>query len=146
VFGHAEGARDVRHVGDSHYEVDLTEDELALLRTGISQWLGTARCSDAVAAVVGFADADDLRANVRRLLQALDAQAPLPASDWRRVLVSAEIIFGSDVLGCGVEWPTVTGLSDADSLTILRQLQRVLAALVRGRPANDRRIREVRTD
>jgi hypothetical protein len=37
-------------------------------------------------------------------------------------------------------------LSDEESLTLLRQIQRLLAALVRGLPADDDRIHEVPTE
>jgi hypothetical protein len=41
-------------------------------------------------------------------------------------LVATEIVFASDVFGAGVEWSTVTGSTDAETIAVLRQLQRKL--------------------
>jgi len=46
--------------------------------------------------------------------------------DWFRTLASTEIMFASDLFGAGVEWSIVTGLSDSESLMILRSVQRKL--------------------
>lgn len=134
---------DDRSALDRTYVVDLTVAQHALLRNGIFQWLGPARACDAVAAVVGFTDVADLQAHVPRLVAALDAGNPMTGRDWRRLLISTEIMFASDVLGCGVEWQTVTGYPDPDTLTVLRQLQRQCGALVRGRPLDGGSVRQI---
>lgn len=46
--------------------------------------------------------------------------------DWQRIQATVEIAFGSDVLGCAVEWSAVTGLPDIHTVTVLRDLQRKL--------------------
>jgi 3-keto-L-gulonate-6-phosphate decarboxylase len=35
-------------------------------------------------------------------------------------------VFASDFFGAGVDWATVTGLSDEETISILRRLQRKL--------------------
>ena len=55
--------------------------------------------------------------------------------DARRVLLATEIVFASDVIGAGVEWETVTGLSDVDTIRLLRGLQRKLIKLDAARDA-----------
>lgn len=47
-------------------------------------------------------------------------------TDWTRALLASEIVFASDVVGAGVEWPTVTGWSDVETIELLRELQRKL--------------------
>ncbi len=73
---------------------------------------------------MGFRDVGDVSEQGSRLESALIAGEPLSATDWRRVLVSTEIFFASDVLGCGRDWSIIMGISDAETLTILRGLQR----------------------
>jgi hypothetical protein len=41
-------------------------------------------------------------------------------------LLAAESVFASDVVGSGLDWPTTTGIPDAESIAILRGLQRKL--------------------
>jgi hypothetical protein len=52
---------------------------------------------------------------------------PLTQVDWARVLLATEIVFVSDLMGSGVEWPTTTGLSDESTIrTIQRNLGRTI--------------------
>jgi hypothetical protein len=119
------------------YVADLTELERSVLRCGVHQWLGPAHCSDEMARVIGFADWADFAAHIRRLLLAIDEREPLSGEDWRRVLISAEMNFSSDIYGCGVEWSTVTGWSDEETVRALRSLQLKLVAVARGQGAGD---------
>ena len=64
-----------------------------------TQWLGPAPCSDAVAIAIGYSSAGDLHLDIKRLLTAMSDAEAFAAADWRRLLISAEIIFGSDVRG-----------------------------------------------
>jgi hypothetical protein len=48
----------------------------------------------------------------------------LSRDDWRRVLLATEVVFASDVFGSGLDWSTTTGFSDADSISLLRSIQR----------------------
>jgi hypothetical protein len=99
---------------------------------GLSEWGGPAQCSDELAIAMGFAGVQDLSGQADRLRDALNKQAPLRSSDWRRTLVATEIVFASDVFGSGVDWATTTGLSDEKTIRLLREVQRkVGAALAR---------------
>jgi hypothetical protein len=116
---------------------DLSPVERRVLRNGIHQWLGPARCTDAVAVAIGFGSAAFVSDHVSRLLSLLDRNAPMPAADWRRLLISAEIMFRSGVLGCGLDWSIVTGLTDQETIVVLRGLERKLGSIVRSNDAFD---------
>jgi hypothetical protein len=76
---------------------------------------------------MGFVDQRDLLAQCRRLRSALSDDMPLTQVDWARVLLATEIVFVSDLMGSGVEWPTTTGLSDESTIrTIQRNLGRTI--------------------
>lgn len=109
----------------------LAADEAALLGRALLEWGGPARCGDEMAWAMGFADAADLLDQCRRLRAALNDDAPLGTAEWARVLLAAEIVFVSDVVGSGVEWSTTTGLGDAETLAALRSIQRKLGRVVR---------------
>lgn len=108
----------------------LTEEEAALLRRALLEWGGPARCSDLLAAAMGFADAQDLLDQCRRIRRALAEDTPLSRADWARTLLSAEIVFVSDLAGSGTDWPTTTGFSDESTIRSLRSIQRKLARTV----------------
>lgn len=40
------------------------------------------------------------------------------------MLIATEIVFASDVVGAGLDWPIVTGLRDDQTIALLRGLQR----------------------
>jgi len=115
--------------------VDLGDVEIDLLRQGLHQWGGPGRCTPELARAIGFDPATDVLNDALRLANSLEPTTAMTRIDWLRILASAEIGFASDIFGSGVEWSTVTGLSDEQSLTVLRGLQRkligVVAALVR---------------
>ncbi|MGW6918078.1 hypothetical protein ACWGB8_30335 [Kitasatospora sp. NPDC054939] len=108
----------------------LDEREVHLLGRALGEWGGPARCSDQLAVGMGFADARDLLHQCRRLRDALDEDSPLPAGDWARALLAAEIVFVSDLAGSGVEWFTTTGFTDEATIGMLRSIQRKLARTV----------------
>jgi|SRR3954453_8100889 hypothetical protein len=109
----------------------LAPDEIALLDRALLEWGGPARCSDELAAGMGFASLDDLVTQCGRLRAALTAGSPLAPVDWARVLIAAEIVFISDLAGTGFEWSTTTGLDDVVTVRVLRGIQRKLGKVVR---------------
>ncbi len=123
--GHAVGVPEPHEL----VNVSLTDDERYVLNRGLVEWGGPARCTDAMAVAMGFESVRDLFAESDRILDVLDAKGPLSASDWTRTLLATEVVFASDVMGSGAEWPITTGLSDADTLRLLRQVQRKLVAV-----------------
>jgi hypothetical protein len=50
--------------------------------------------------------------------------AHLTEEDWRRTLLATEIVFISDVVGAGTDWEVTTGLSDEETIKVLRAIQR----------------------
>jgi hypothetical protein len=103
---------------------DLTEGERRLLREGLGQWGGPARPTNELAVALGFADLSDFDDQRDRLSDSLAKGETLSSLDATRALVATEIVFASDVFGAGVEWSTVTGFTDAETIAVLRQLQR----------------------
>jgi hypothetical protein len=108
---------------------DLSEAERQLLRWGLIEWGGPARCTDEMAVAMGFADVRDLFETNDRLVDALETRAPLTALDWVRVLLATEIVFASNTIGSGLDWSITFGSSDEESLRLLRSVQRKLAGV-----------------
>ncbi|WP_091100448.1 hypothetical protein [Micromonospora citrea] len=112
--------------------VDLTSDERFLLRRGLAEWGGPAHATDDLARAMGFQDQADLHhGEGRRLIAALDRREPLTGSQWRKLLLSTEIVFASDVVGSGCDWSITTGLSDEETIKLLRVVQRKVARALR---------------
>lgn len=111
---------------DEVVEVDLDVDQRVVLGRGLLEWGGPAVATNVLAVAMGFASVEDFAVQRRRLRAALNARQPLSRWDWSRMLLATEIVFASDVLGSGLEWPTTTGLGDVETLEILRGLQRKL--------------------
>jgi hypothetical protein len=80
---------------------------------------------------MGFDGVEGLQVDGRRLSQSIRAGQPLSRKDWRRALVATEVVFASDVFGSGVDWSITTGLSDEETIRILRSLQRKIARSAR---------------
>jgi hypothetical protein len=108
---------------------DLDEFERNILCWGLIEWGGPARCTDEMAVAMGFGGAQDLFDATPRLIAAIRSGGPLPAVDWLRVLLATEIVFASNCIGSGLDWPITTGASDEETLAALRSIQRKLPGL-----------------
>jgi hypothetical protein len=106
---------------------DLTDEERYLLSRSLAEWGGPAHCTDALAAAMDFGSAAELLAEAQRLAPLIRAGRGLSRRDWRRALVSMEIVFASDVFGSGIDWSATVGRSDEETIRILRSLQRKIA-------------------
>ena len=103
--------------------------ERRLLRWGVIEWGGPARCTEEMAIAIGFQSVQDLFDSTDRLAGAIADGRALPAADWLRVLLATEIVFASNTIGSGHDWATTSGLSDEQSLTALRSAQLKLAGV-----------------
>lgn len=92
----------------------------------MSDWGGPARPTNEFAVAMGFAGAKEMPDEAWALWKRIEADEALTGADWRRTLLAAEVVFASDVVGSGVEWPTTTGFPDDESIVVLRKLQRKL--------------------
>jgi hypothetical protein len=108
---------------------DLDDVERRMLRWGVIEWGGPARCTDEMAIAMGFSSVQDLFDSTDRLAGAVGSGAPLAAADWLRVLLATEIVFASNTVGSGLEWSITSGLSDEESLAALRSVQTKLAGI-----------------
>lgn len=106
--------------------VALDDLERKFLRAALLDWGGPARPTDAIAVALGFSSANDISAEAWELWKRIDAGEALEAQNWRRVLLAAEVIFASDVVGSGIDWSTTSGISDVESIEVLRGPQRKL--------------------
>jgi hypothetical protein len=110
---------------------DLTDEERHVLARGLAEWGGPAHCTDALAAAMDFESVEVLLEEARRMKPLIRDGQPLSSRDWRRALISTEIVFASDVFGSGCDWSITTGISDEDTIRILRSLQRKIARAVK---------------
>ncbi|MGA5132259.1 hypothetical protein ACPCTO_20885 [Streptomyces olivoreticuli] len=108
----------------------LTDEEVQLLRKGLMEWSGPARCTEEFALAMGFVSALDLPERCSDIRSALTAGDSIDPMDWARILLATEIAFASDVVGSGYEWSTTTGWSDEVTIKTLRAIQRKLVRVV----------------
>ncbi|MEQ1703042.1 MAG: hypothetical protein ABMA25_23285 [Ilumatobacteraceae bacterium] len=106
--------------------VELDKDERDLLVAGLVQWGGPARPTEQLVIALGFAGLDAFRVERKLLWTAIEIGEPLSRQDWQRALLATEVVFASDVYGAGLDWSIVTGISDVDTIRLLRGLQRKL--------------------
>jgi hypothetical protein len=113
-------------------DVALTPSERTVLRHGLIEWGGPARCTEEMAVAMGFDGVQHLFEETDRLVRAIDRNEQLTRRDWLRVLLATEIVFASDAIGSGCDWSITTGLTDLKTLRLLRSIQRKLTSEVRG--------------
>ena len=106
--------------------IDLTDEERSVLRAGLVEWGGPARVTQELAVGMGFRDQEDLFRQGNRIRIDLEAGRPLSPLDWARTVLATEIVFASNLVGSGRDWSLTTGISDVDTLRILREIQRKL--------------------
>lgn len=110
---------------------DLTDEERHVLSRGLAEWGGPAHCTNALAIAIDVESATALLEEANRLIPVIRDRQPLTRRHWRRALIAAEIVFASDVFGSGWDWATTTGITDEDTIRILRSLQRKIARSVK---------------
>jgi hypothetical protein len=92
---------------------------------------GPANPTDEIACLLGFANARALQREGGRIARALRSGEGLSAGDWHRALMSTELVFASDLVGSGVDWPTTSGFDDDETIRLLRSIQRKLVSSAR---------------
>ncbi|WP_275005050.1 hypothetical protein [Promicromonospora iranensis] len=111
---------------------DLLEpNEIDMLVRALLEWGGPAHASDELARGMGFAGAEDLLERGRSFRQDLRGNEPIRDVDWARILLATEIVFVSDLMGSGTDWSTTTGLTDDETVKLLRGVQRKLGNVLR---------------
>jgi hypothetical protein len=112
--------------------VDLTQDERYLLTRGLAEWGGPASPTDELARAMGFLSSEDLWQGAGSQLQkALRRGEHLTRQDWQRTPLATEIVFASAVVGAGWDWSITTGLSDEQTIKLLRTIQRKVTLALR---------------
>jgi|SRR5580765_5960855 len=111
---------------DEPIHVELSPEERSVLRAGLLDWGGPANPTDDLAVAMGFTDAASLSTQTWALWGQIDSSSSLSAADWRRALLAVEIVFISDVVGSGLDWRFTSGFSDAETVDVIRRLQRKL--------------------
>lgn len=121
----------IRHPGEDDcvnlhelIQVPLTYPERHILRSGLVEWGGPAQCTEEFAIAMGFKSVADLHVETMLLVSRLDAHEPLSGVDWVRALVATEVVFASDVVGSGSDWVHTVGVTDVETIALLRALQR----------------------
>lgn len=110
--------------------IELDEDERELLVHALAEW-DPARCTEALAVALDFGGVDGVFEHAARLRPLIRTGQPLSARDWRRAVVSAEIVFASDVFGLGWDWQNTTGYRDDETIRLLRSAQRKIGRAAR---------------
>jgi hypothetical protein len=82
---------------------------------------------------LGLSGAEELAELAVRLADAVEHGQPLSELDWARALYLTEWCWASALVGLGEDFAAATGLSDADALSALRRIQRVLGGAARAR-------------
>ncbi len=111
--------------------VNLEEQERRVLVAGLTEWSGPARPTEELAVALGFDGLDDFGSERLGLWWALEQHQPLTRLDWARVLMATEIVFASNVVGSGHDWMFTVGISDEETLFLLRTIQLKLTGEVR---------------
>ena len=103
-------------------DVPLTERERRVLLGGIAEWGGPAHCTEEFAIAMGFRSLADLFETSERLWKSLKDCELLTAVDWVRVDNDRNSV-RSDVVGSGWDWQSTVGLTDGETIALVRSIQ-----------------------
>ena len=101
-------------------DIKLEELEWEILRAGLREWGGPARCTEEIAVAMGFSGLDGFWMERDRLSKALAAKEALSRIDWARVSIATELVFISDLVGSGSDWQYTVGVDDTSTIEIGR--------------------------
>jgi hypothetical protein len=114
---------------DDLVEVELPDDQRALMIRAFIEWGGPTRPTDALARAMGFASREEIHSEGKRIRATLAEGEPMSKRDWARALVATEFVFASYYYGAAGDWEAVTTWTDEQTLPVLRGLQRTLGGL-----------------
>lgn len=101
--------------------IDLTDEERRFMVLALNEYGGPAKHAyQLLGPVLGLSNKDGWVGLVDRLMESLERNEPLPDLDWARALFLTEISFGSDLVGCGLDFERG---ADESRLRVLRSLQ-----------------------
>ena len=80
----------------------------------------------------GVRGVDDLLVQVERIGDSLRARQPLSRLDWLRALLATEVCFVSNIVGPGLDSHITSGVSNEETIRLLRSVQRRLTREVYG--------------
>jgi hypothetical protein len=98
-------------------------DEREFFARALEESGGPAHVTDALAAFVGFTDANDMIKRCNDIAGQVRRDGRIDPADFKRSQLACEILFSSDIHGSGLDWEATTGLGDADSIGLLRRIQ-----------------------
>ncbi|WP_162625557.1 hypothetical protein [Mycolicibacterium llatzerense] len=104
--------------------VELTADEREFIEQTLEEWAASASGKPFPYQVLGLASWEAFGELVFRLIDAVKAGQALTDLDWARVLFLTEVTWASSLVGCGLDFVTMTRFSDVQALGLLRALQR----------------------
>jgi hypothetical protein len=110
---------------------DLTDDERRFIGLLLNEYGGPAkRAYQLLCPVVGLSNEDEWDRLIQRLMTAIKNKEPLSDLDWARTLFLAEISYGSNLVGSGLDFGTSR---DNEWIALLRSIQRKLSGYERFR-------------
>jgi hypothetical protein len=113
--------------------VDLTERERTFIWEALHQWVWSATSKPFPFQVLGISRWEEFTELTGRLAHAVTGGESLSELDWTRVLFLTECSWASSVVGAGLDFAIVTGISDTEGLTLLRGLQRKIGGVERAK-------------
>jgi hypothetical protein len=115
--------------------VDLTADQRTFVVKALHQWRPDWSMSTSGKPfpfqALGLSSSEGFSALAARLADAVEHERSLSDLDWARTLLLTESCWGSSLIGLAPDFDAATGVSDADALSALRRIQRVLGGAQR---------------
>jgi hypothetical protein len=101
--------------------IELTDEERRFMVIALNEYGGPAKDAyQLLCPVLGQSNRDEWVRLINRLMEAIEDNGPLSDLDWARALFLTEISFGSDLVGCGLDFERG---ADEYRLSLLRSLQ-----------------------
>jgi hypothetical protein len=107
---------------------NLTERERDFIARALYEWHGSASWTPLPIEALGLSDWDEFDNLTERLENAVKSGEPLTDLDWARTLFLTEICWASNLVGSGLDFSIVTGIDDAEAVTLLRSIQRKVSS------------------
>ncbi|SDD15675.1 hypothetical protein [Glycomyces harbinensis] len=104
-------------------QLGFSREEREFFARALEESSGPAHISNALAAFIGFADADSMVKRCEELANQVRQYDRIDETDLARSQLACEILFSSDIHGSGLDWEATSGFDDRDAIQLLRQIQ-----------------------
>lgn len=107
------------------YSLQLSALQRRVLSDGVFDWCGASHPTEELALALGYVGVGDMLEGCKRLAKSIDGGEPMSGPEWKVAISSAEVFFGSGLLGGADDSELTVGISPQRGVEVVGEVRRI---------------------